>query len=270
MLTWEQVRRYHPNQRGIHQRQGKILSILARLEGRDRKYHDQLLAEDLMLYIGEGDLSAGPQTDSVGNVALKRAKETGAVFPVVVKWDRNRYEYLGKWRVIDWEYSPWQGLPAHYRFILQRVEPPDEEPERALATLTAQGREKAKRISTVLERLVRDTRVIQELKAIYQYTCQVCNQPLNRGFGDPIVEGHHIQPLGQPHNGPDIPANVIILCPNHHALFDVGALTVDLKQRRVIHADPCDPLNGAALILKHEIGEEFVRYHNEHIFKGRR
>ncbi|MDK2887259.1 MAG: hypothetical protein PWP72_136 [Thermoanaerobacter sp.] len=27
MLTWEQVRRYHSNQRGIHQRQGQILSI---------------------------------------------------------------------------------------------------------------------------------------------------------------------------------------------------------------------------------------------------
>lgn len=268
MLTWTEARRYHPNQRGIHQRQGQILSICARFEGQDRKYHDQLLREDLMIYIGEGDLSAGPQVDSPGNVALKRAKETGAVFPVVVKWDRNRYEYLGKWRVVDWEYSPWQGLPAHYRFWLQRVEPPEEEPAKALATVTATDRQEARRVAAVLERIVRDTKVIQQLKSLYAYTCQVCSQPLNRGFGDPLVEGHHIQPLGQPHNGPDIPANVIILCPNHHALFDLGAITIDVGQRRVIHVDPADPLNGATLILRHEIGEEFVNYHNEHIFKG--
>lgn len=124
-------------------------------------------------------------------------------------------------------------------------------------------------MSTVLERIVRDTAVIQELKALYRYTCQVCQQPLNRGFGDPLVEGHHIRPLGQPHNGPDVPANVIILCPNHHALFDCGAITVDLARKQVIHADPSDRLNGAALALRHEIGEEYVRYHNEHLFKGR-
>ncbi|HAG07561.1 MAG: hypothetical protein XD69_0786 [Clostridia bacterium 62_21] len=73
-------------------------------------------------------MSAGPQVDSPGNVALKGAIETGAVFPVVVKWDRNRYEYLGKWRVIDWKYSAWQGLRPHFHFWLQRVDLPEEEP----------------------------------------------------------------------------------------------------------------------------------------------
>ncbi|NLU49263.1 MAG: hypothetical protein GXX09_02470 [Syntrophomonadaceae bacterium] len=97
MLTWEEIRRYHPNQKGIHQKQGKALSVLARFEGRERKYHDQLLSEDLILYVGEGDLSLGPQKESLGNLALKRAKETGDVFHVVAKWARNRYEYLGKW-----------------------------------------------------------------------------------------------------------------------------------------------------------------------------
>lgn len=146
---------------------------------------------------------------------------------------------------------------------------PEAEPARAQAVLSAQGRQEARRVSTVLERIVRDTAVIQELKALYRYTCQVCQQPLNRGFGDPLVEGHHLRPLGQPHNGPDVPANVIILCPNHHALFDCGAITIDLATKQVSHADPADNLNAAPLALHHEIGEEHVRYHNEHIFKGR-
>jgi len=91
---------------------------------------------------------------------------------------------------------------------------------------------------------------------------------VNTGFGDPLVEGHHIEPLGQPHNGPDIPANVIILYPNHHALFDVGALTIDLNKGEVIHADPSDPLHGRRINLRDELGEEYMRYHNQHIFKG--
>lgn len=80
MPTWEEMRRYHPNQRGIYHRQGEILSVLARFEGCDRKYHDQLLAEDVMVYIEDGDLSFGPQPDSPGNPALKRAKRTGTSF----------------------------------------------------------------------------------------------------------------------------------------------------------------------------------------------
>lgn len=270
MLTWEEARRYHPNQRGIHQRQGEILSMMARFEGEDRKYHDQLLSDDLMVYIGEGDLSAGPQIDSPGNVALMRAKNTGVIFPVVVKWARNRYEYLGRWRVVDWEYSPDGGLPAHYRFLLQKAEAPQDEPSPSLLQVSAANQKQARRVATALERIVRDTRAVQQLKALYAYTCQVCNQPLNRGFGDPWVEGHHIMPLGQPHNGPDIPENIIILCPNHHALFDFGAIAIDLDKRRVIHADRGDPLHGATLRLLHEIGKEYASYHYEHIFKGKR
>lgn len=41
-----------------------------------------------------------------------------------------------------------------------------------------------------------------------------------------------------------------------------------LRRERVIHADPANPLHGASLTLLHEIGEEYVSYHNEHIFKG--
>ncbi|HPT77398.1 MAG TPA: HNH endonuclease [Defluviitaleaceae bacterium] len=269
MLTWQEARRYHNNQKGIHQRGGQILSICASFSGEKRKYHDELLSEDLMIYIGEGDLTQ-PQSDTYGNLALKKAKETGAIFPVIAKWDENQYEYLGKWQVIDWEYSPLHGFPAHYRFLLRRIEPPETEARKAKEIICSQGNLHPQKVSYVTERILRDTRVIQELKVLYNYTCQVCNIPLNRGIGDPIVEGHHIMPLGKPHNGPDIPENVVILCPNHHALFDMGVITIDVAQRRVIHIDPNDSLNGSVLVLKHTINEEFVNYHNKYIFKGLR
>jgi len=45
----------------------------------------------------------------------------------------------------------------------------------------------------VWERIVRDTKVVRNLKMLYGHTCQVCQEPLDRGFGDPLVEGHHIK-----------------------------------------------------------------------------
>lgn len=138
MLTWQEARRYHPNQKGIHQRQGQILSICASFIEEKQKYPDQLLSEDLMIYIGEGGLTQ-PQPHSPGNLALKRAKENGAIFPVIAKWGKNQYEYLGKWQVIDWEYSPLQGLPAHYRFLLKRVESPETEAKMAKEIILAKN-----------------------------------------------------------------------------------------------------------------------------------
>lgn len=48
---------------------------------------------------------------------------------------------------------------------------------------------------------------------------------INQAFGDPEAEGYHIQPLGQPHNGPNVPENVIIFGLNHHACFPENTLT---------------------------------------------
>jgi putative restriction endonuclease len=42
----------------------------------------------------------------------------------------------------------------------------------------------------------------------------------------PYAEGAHIRPLGAPHRGPDTLDNLLCLCPNHHLLFDIGAITI--------------------------------------------
>lgn len=39
-------------------------------------------------------------------------------------------------------------------------------------------------------------------------------------------EGAHVRALGTPHHGPDIPANMLCLCPNCHVQFDNGALLI--------------------------------------------
>jgi len=112
----------------------------------------------------------------------------------------------------------------------------------------------------------RDSEAVRELKKVYNYTCQLCNHPLTRGEGEPIVSGYYLQPPED--GGPDAPENLLILCPNHRALFEAGAFALDLENRRVTHVDPRDRQNGRALVVKHRISPEYAAYHNRHFFKG--
>jgi hypothetical protein len=73
-----------------------------------------------------------------------------------------------------------------------------------------------------ITRIVRDTAAARELKARYDYRCQVCNAVLQLGNGKRYVEVHHLRPLGNPHCGLDNEKNMLVLCPNDHALFDFG------------------------------------------------
>ena len=109
------------------------------------------------------------------------------------------------------------------------------------------------RILTETYRILRDTKISRKIKKLYEYRCQLCGDVINFKNGLKYAEVHHIKPLGNPHNGPDIEGNVICVCPNHHALLDFGGIELDLSQLKI-------PLN-------HEILEEYIRYHNENIFK---
>lgn len=93
-------------------------------------------------------------------------------------------------------------------------------------TETKGSGEAPKRIETTVLRVVRDTKVGKQMKRMYDYRCQVCGERLECE-GGPYAEAAHIRPLGRPHNGPDVLDNLLCLCPNHHVLFDNGALTVE-------------------------------------------
>ncbi|TDI60722.1 MAG: HNH endonuclease [Alphaproteobacteria bacterium] len=101
-------------------------------------------------------------------------------------------------------------------------------------------------------RILRDSRITRQLKILYNNRCQICNEVFRFENGQPYSEAHHIRPLGNPHNGPDIASNVIILCPNHHAMCDYGGIKLDLGRIK--------------LMLPHRIEEAFIKYHNEKIW----
>jgi 5-methylcytosine-specific restriction protein A len=103
------------------------------------------------------------------------------------------------------------------------------------------------------ERVIRDTKVSAWVKHIHDYQCQICGIALQLNDTDLYAEAHHIRPLGEKHNGPDVVENVICVCPNHHALLDYGAIAIDRSM--LLNIDG------------HEINDEYIEYHNNVIYK---
>jgi hypothetical protein len=112
-------------------------------------------------------------------------------------------------------------------------------------------REEIKRSRIESYRILRDTSLARTIKALHKNRCQICDVALPLADGSSYGEAHHTKPLGSPHNGPDIEGNILVLCPNHHALCDLGAIQINLDEIRS-HPD-------------HRICKEFIDYHNQEI-----
>ncbi len=119
---------------------------------------------------------------------------------------------------------------------------------------------------TVVDRIIRDTSLIRELKVIYQDKCQICEKKIKLKDKN-YSEGHHLQPLGGIHDGLDIKENIIILCPNHHAEFDYGAIAINPYSSQIEHVNVNNGFIGKKPILKHNIDFKYFQYHFEKIFK---
>ncbi len=100
-------------------------------------------------------------------------------------------------------------------------------------------------------RILRDTETARNIKELHGFKCQICGEVIYLKNNKPYAEAHHIKPLGTPHNGPDIPENILCVCPNHHVRLDYGAVKIETATLRIA--------NG------HTIGKEFVEYHNNEI-----
>lgn len=109
------------------------------------------------------------------------------------------------------------------------------------------------RIPTYIYRILRDTKMARDVKAAQSNRCQLCDTSLRLPKGE-YAEAHHLQPLGAPHHGPDIAANIIVVCPNHHALLDYGALTLSLTDVRDHNV--------------HGIAQHYIDYHNTFVVKA--
>ena len=104
------------------------------------------------------------------------------------------------------------------------------------------------RVQTTAYRILRDTELARRVKVMHEYRCQICDHTIELPSGSRYAEAHHIQPLGEPHNGPDVIGNILCVCPNHHAELDYRVSSLTLSALR--------PMPG------HTVDQKYVDYHN--------
>jgi predicted restriction endonuclease len=203
-------------------------------------YEDDEDHGDLIVYTGHGgnDPATGRQIadqslDSPGNAALLTSSLTGVPVRVVRSKHRSPhapaagYRYDGLFRVE----SSWteQGRSGFRVCRYRLVKLTDEVPAAAEAASdddAPAGILIPERRRSTAQRVVRSGAVAEHVKRLHDHTCQFCRLRISvRDNG--YSEAAHIRPLGRPHNGPDVPENVLCLCPNCHVLFDYGVAFVD-------------------------------------------
>lgn len=214
-------------------------------------------------YVGEG--RTGDQTLTGGNKFLARAKRHPLpIFFFHRESGEADWEYQGQVEVVDYACGPFEGDDRDvYRFVLRRRHETRErvDDEEAAADLAPAGR-----TETTRSRIIRNTTLAAELKARYSHTCQVCGERRRRGVHDGYAEAHHLKPLGRPHDGPDVKANLLVLCPDHHADFFFFNDTATTEIYTIAHAYERE-LDGASLSVRedHDLDAAFLDYHNRTI-----
>jgi hypothetical protein len=136
-------------------------------------------------------------------------------------------------------------------------------------TIDATADADPRRVATTATRVVRDTEEVTALKTLYDHTCQVCGDRRQRNRRQGYAEGHHLEPLGEPHDGPDAEGNLLVVCPNHHADFDHGTITVEPETLTIRHQYE-SALDGRSLYVTdgHDLETSHLEYHHEQLWNG--
>lgn len=255
---------HRPTQAGISGSQNEGADSIVLSGG----YEDDEDNGEIIIYIGHGgnDQNTGSQiadqTLTRGNLALAKNKSLGLPVRVIRGSNHNSeyspesgYRYDGLYYIEDYWHEVGRSGFTIWRYKLAKLEngltiesqfPEDEKDS------STPGRRKMN-----ILRIVRDTQKSRKIKKLYEFKCQVCGIRLE-GSSGPYAEAAHIRPLGTPHNGPDSKGNILCLCPNHHALFDLGGFSI---------RDDLTLINEEGSLMihpNHNINIDHIRYHREH------
>jgi len=232
-------------------------------------YEDDEDYGDFVIYTGHGGNNPNTSKQSKdqhwtrGNLALRRSQTVG--LPIRVTRGHNLkssfapeqgYRYDGLYYVDDsWREEGKSGFQV-CRFRLVRDDATSVSWQTPSPGDTSQA---APRATTTVQRVVRSTAIVRDVKKLHDYRCQICEVKLLGPTG-PYAEGGHIKPLGRPHDGPDIAENVLCLCPTCHVRFDLGAIAIDSQLVVIDYFG--DSLTGRRLrtVDGHKIRPEFLDY----------
>ncbi len=277
LVTYREVSKLHPQHQGIYTSKGVAVSILFSLRGKS-PYPDKWVKEGAVLdYTGQGRSDQGDQAWDRYNLGMRRAMEEGRPVHVFEKLGGKpvMYKYHGEWVIIGLHEKIVDATGQKvFRFLLS-AEPEDQAISISSTPMFSTGAladdicEPAARFLAVTQRIIRDTQLARRLKEAYGFRCQVCGQVRRLGTGDPYAEAHHVRPLGRPHDGPDSVDNLVILCPNHHADFDYGALGIDPGDGETLFHKFDASLQGTRIHRRrgHRLNPEHLRYHMERTFR---
>ncbi|MBS1778257.1 MAG: HNH endonuclease [Bacteroidetes bacterium] len=152
-------------------------------------------------------------------------------------------------------------VKADNKIVVEETEETENEP--TPSDIAPPGKKDAK-----VSRFIRDTKLSRTLKKKHQWKCQVCGEHILLPSKNLYAEGHHIQPLGNKHNGLDVKGNILIVCPNHHAEFDYGSIAINPGTMKIEHVDETNRWHGKKLAYNRaDIDKMFLEYHYEMIFK---
>lgn len=231
-------------------------------------YEDDLDHGDEIIYTGAGgnDPNTGKQIAdqtwlNPGNAGLLLSKDRG--LPVrVIRGQKHKsnfspksgYTYAGLYSVVDsWIEVGKSGFKI-CRFRLVYSGGNEQRSSAEEIEMDHKTREKKRKSGTIL-RVVRDTKLAQDIKSLYNFECQVFSTVIKTKTGR-YAEGAHIRPLGKPHDGDDNHNNLICLCPNHHVMLDRGSFSIE---------DNFQLLGEVEGILrvhpKHQIKKDNLEYH---------
>ncbi|MFD2570626.1 YDG/SRA domain-containing protein [Spirosoma soli] len=230
-------------------------------------YEDDEDLGDIIIYTGHGgrSLESGLQVADQQlvkqNLALALNCQRGLPVRVVRGYNHKSsfsptqgYRYDGLFRVDSyWREKGKSGFYV-WRFRLIKIETitalsvvHDDQPEYGTS----------KRITSTIQRVLRNTKLATYVKELYEYQCQVCQTQVMTNSGL-YAEAAHIQPLGRPHDGPDVIANILCLCPNHHVMFDFGGFGI---------ADNLSLIGLEGMLFakpNHRLARQYLQYHREH------
>jgi 5-methylcytosine-specific restriction endonuclease McrA len=150
-------------------------------------------------------------------------------------------------RFTDRSFQKFRRLTPGSASLIQRYWKTATGPRFAVTPKAKDMKKPPKKVQFTTYRVLRDTVLARNVKAIYNLKCQLCHRAaLTLADGSPYAEAHHIQPLGS--RGHDVLGNILCVCPNCHALSDNVAIKI----------------NASKLLIRrdHTLDQKNIDYHN--------